>query len=112
MHFAEPGSVVAVFFQYLTDGSTAFRHQRIVPWEARGKFRDGAARTTMMIAPGNQCGSGRRTKRGRMVHVVAQAFVRELFQCGGLDWSAEGAAAAESNVIGENQQNVRRTLRG
>src|SRR5262249_16701530 len=63
----------------------------------------------MVIASGNKRSPRRRAQRGRVVHVVTKAVVRDPLEVRGLDRSAEGAACSEAHVVRKDQQNVRRS---
>src|SRR5215467_10591850 len=65
----------------------------------------------MVIASGNKRSPRRRAQRGRLVHVVTKAVVRDPLEVRGLDRSAEGAACSEAHVVRKDQQNVRRSRR-
>jgi hypothetical protein len=83
--------------------------ERVVARITRGHFGDIATRDRMVIAPSDQRGSGRRAKRGRVIHVVAEAAVCDPLEIWGWDWATKGAARSEAHVIGQDQQDVRRS---
>src|SRR5262249_61376953 len=63
-----------------------------------------------MVTPGDQGGSGWRAERRGMEVVVAEAAGGDAVERGRLDRAAEGAAGAEADVIGEDQEHVGRAL--
>ena len=62
----------------------------------------------VMIAAGEQRDAGRRTERGRVELVVAQAIVGERLDRRHMDRAAEGARLAEAHVVDQHDQDVRR----
>src|SRR5262245_52434713 len=63
-----------------------------------------------MVAPGDQGSPGRRAERRGVELVVAQAAAGDAVESGRLDRAAEGAAGAEADVVGEDQEDVGRAL--
>src|SRR6516164_2509483 len=51
-----------------------------------------------------------RAQRGCMKHVIAKTTVCESLKIRRLDWPAKNRRRAETNVIGQDKQDVRRTL--
>src|SRR5262249_33145534 len=65
----------------------------------------------MVIASCNERSPGGRTKRGCMVHVVAESVVGDPLEVGCLDRPSKGAGRPEAHVVCQNQQNIGRTGR-
>jgi hypothetical protein len=65
---------------------------------------------SLVIAPGEQCGAGRRTNRSCMEAVVADALVRKPRECRCVSKAAEGVRHAEASVVDEYDQHVRRAF--
>ena len=65
----------------------------------------------MVVAPGEQGRARRRAQRRRVELRVAQARVRDAIQGRRRDHAAEGARRAEADIVGDDQQHVRRALR-
>src|SRR5262249_13758053 len=86
-------------------------HQRIVTRIAGCELGNDPAGNGMMIASGNERCPGGRTERGRVVHVVAKAGIRDPLEVGCLDRASKGASRPEANVICQNQQNIGRSGR-
>src|SRR5215469_16834990 len=60
----------------------------------------------MVVASGDQCGSGRRAQRSRVESVVAQAGIGESLEVGCRDRPAEGAACPEPDIVRQDKQDV------
>ena len=63
----------------------------------------------MVVSSGDQRSAGWRAERRRVVHVVAQPAIGEPLEIRRLNWPAKGAGSAETDVIGQDQQNIGRT---
>src|SRR5262249_5720296 len=110
VHLAEPRSVVTVFSKDLTDRTAAARHQGVVARITGRKFCDDAARATVMITSGDERSSCRRAQRGCVEGIISKPLVGKALEGGGLNRTAERAARAKPDVIGQDQQNVRGSL--
>jgi hypothetical protein len=99
VHLSEPRRIVAVLLEDLADGARALGDDRVIARIARRKFGDDSGGDRMMVAAGNQRGARWRAERGGVIHVVAKTGVSEALEVGSLDWSAEGAAGVEANVV-------------
>ena len=111
MVLAEPRGGVTIIQQDAADGRLVFRDDTVVAGEARGLLGDHAEAGRVMIAPGNQCGARRRTRRGGVSVIVAQPRLRDAIHRWRRDDAAERDRHAETRVVGHNQQNIWRLLR-
>src|SRR6516165_10256221 len=109
VHLAEPRRIVAIFPEHRPDGPGAWRHERVVAWKASCELGNDAAGNRMVVASRNQCGSGGRAQRGRVIHVVAKPAVSEPLEIRSLDRSAERAGCPEAHVVGQDQQDIGRS---
>src|SRR5262249_7281101 len=106
VHLAEPGRVVAAQLEDFADRARAPGHQRVVSRVPGRELGDVAAGDAVMVAPGDERGAGRRAERRGVELVEAQAAVGDALETGRRHRAAEGAAGAEANVIGQDQQDV------
>src|SRR5271157_39287 len=102
VHFAEPGSVIAVSPEDLRNRTRAPGYQRVVARITRGHLSDHAACVGVVVASRNQRGTGRRAESRGMERIETESAVREPLKVGRLNRPAECAARAEANVIGQN----------
>ncbi len=65
----------------------------------------------MVVAAGDQRGAGRRAERSRVEVGVAQPVVGDAVKRRRRDDAAEGRGRGEADVVGQDEQNVRRALR-
>ncbi len=108
---AVPGRPVAVLEQNATDGRVVDADDAVVAGIARRLLRDDAEAHRVMVAPGNQRGPRRRTQRCRVEVGVAQAVGGDPVERRRRDDPSEGARRGEADVVGHDQENVRRVLR-
>src|SRR5271167_4567399 len=64
-----------------------------------------------MVAPGDYRGPAGRAQRGRVEVGVAQTVVGDAVHRGRRNQAAEGGRCTKADVVGEDQQDVRRALR-
>ena len=107
---AEPRGGIAVVEQDATDGGLVLGDDAVVAREAGGLLRDHAEAGRVMVAPGNQRGARRRAERGGVNVIVAQTGLRDPIHRRCRDDAAEGAGHAEARVVGDDEQDVGRTL--
>ena len=108
---AERGGRVAVHLQHLRERRAVLRHHRRVPGERAGQLADRTETDPMVVAAGQQRRPGRRTQRGHVEAVVADASAGHPGQVRRLDRPAERRRLPETGVVDQHQQDVRRALR-
>ena len=94
------------------------RERRRVPWQHRGvageptrELGDATHADRMVVASGEQRSSRRRAHRGHVEPVVAQPALGHPVVVRGSDGSSEGTRVAESRIVDEDHQDVRRPRR-
>ena len=108
---AVPRGVEAVLLQDLGEGPARLRHQRVVAREAGAGLHDDAGGAGVVVATREQR-RARRRAQGRGVELrVAQPLAREPVHRRGRDRPAERAGRAEADVVGQEHQDVRGSLR-
>jgi hypothetical protein len=112
MPFTEGTGAVAVEAQHLGQRRDLIRDLAGVAGKGGAGLDDRAHVVDMVIAPALERGAGRRADRGGVEVVVVQPFVGDLLEGRGVDRSAEGAGAGEAEIVDQDQQDVRRALRG
>ena len=108
---AEPRRRVAVVEQHSTDGRLVLRDDAVVAGVAGRLFGDHAEAGGVVVASGDQRGARRRAQRGGEHAVVAQTGRGECVHRRGRNHAAERARHAETGVVGDDQQHVRRAFR-
>ncbi len=83
----------------------------VVAREARGLLGDHAEARSVMIAARQQRGARRRAERRRMDAGEAQPLLGELVHRRSRDHAAEGARHAETRIVGDDHEHVRRVFR-
>ena len=112
MVLADHVGVVALCQQHLRKEAVLERNVAVVAGIAGGELGDGGHSVGMVVAPGDDARTRRRTQ-GRGVHVgVAQAALCKRVQVGRLDGAAEAAELAIPGVIQHDEQHVGRTFPG
>ena len=106
----EPGRAVSVVLQHAADRRLVAIDDAVVAGEAGALLGDHAEACRMVVAAGDQRGAGRRAKRSGEDAVVAQAVGREFVHRRRGDHAAKGAGHAETGIVGDDQQHVRRAL--
>jgi hypothetical protein len=109
--FAEGGRLVAVVLQHFGDGSRSLRDHAGVAVPIHSALGDGSAADALVIAPGQQRGPGRRTDRGIVESVIADAGLRNARQIGRIDLATVGAGLPVADIVDQDDQDVRRILR-
>ena len=110
MVLAEPGGAIAVLLEDLADSRRLFTDDAVVAREAGRLFRNYAEAHRVVIAAGDQGGPRRRAERGGVELGIAQAGLGNAVQGWRGDGAAKGAGGAETDVVGHDQQHVRRAL--
>ncbi len=110
MVLAEPRGAIAVIEQDAPDGGDSLADDAVVAGESGRLLRDDAEAGRMVIAAGDQRGAGRRAERCRVEIGVAQAVGGDAIERRGRDHAAEGRGGAEADVVGHDEQDVRRTF--
>ena len=110
---AEGGGAVAVLAQDLGERRDARRTHAGVAREGGGQLHDRARVVGVVVVPGEQRGAGRAAERRGVEAVVAcrPAFGQPV-ERRHADRPAEGAAAAEADVVDQHDHHVGRALRG
>src|SRR6266478_1503026 len=112
MVFAKGSGAVAVESQHLCERYHTLRTDSGITGKCGGEFHNRARIVHVMIAARQQRGASRRTKRSRMKIVITQASCGQLIQYWHLARAAEGAGLSEADVVEQNDDDVRRSLRG
>ena len=107
---AEPCGAIAVLLEHLSDGRGVLEHHRVVAGEAGGGFGDDTSVHGMVIAAGDQCGSGRAAQRGGVELVELEAVVGQHLERRSIAGAAECAGRPEPDIVEQNQQDVGRAL--
>src|SRR5215475_5757116 len=107
MHLPEPSRVVAILSQTLSDGACTLRYDGIVAGVPSGKLGDDPACDRVVVSPRDQRRTRRRTERRGVEHVVAKSTVRDALEIRRLNGSAECTGCSESNIIRQDQKNIR-----
>jgi hypothetical protein len=109
---AELGGRVAVQLQRLRERGAVLGPDRVVAG-CRGRDLGDAAHADGVVVPsGEQRLTRGRAERGRMEAVVLEAVRRKSFGVGCRDRPAEGARGSKADVVDQDDQHVRRALRG
>ncbi len=88
----------------------SLRDDAVVAGEAGGLLRDHAEAGRVMVAAGDERGARRRAERRGVELRVAQPGLGDAVQRRRRNDAAEGARRAEADVVGHDQQHVRRAL--
>ena len=108
---AEPGRAVAVLQQDAADRGAVLADDAVVAGKARRRFGDHAEADRMVVAAGDQRRPGRRAQRGRVEIGVAQPVRGDAVQRRRRNHAAESGRRGEADVVGHDQQDIRRALR-
>ena len=108
---AEPGRAVAVLQQDAADRGAVLADDAVVAGEAGRRLGDDAEADRVVVAAGDQRRPRRRAQRGRVEVGVAQPVGGDAVQRRRRDDAAEGGRRGEADVVGHDQQDVRRALR-
>ncbi len=111
MVLADPRRHVAVLSQHLADGAATSRQDAGVAVVAGRGLGDARERRRVVVAAGDQGGAGGAAQRGRVKLVVAQALGRKSVHRRRRNAAAERAVLAETAIVDQEQNDVRRTLR-
>src|SRR5262249_11397379 len=111
MHLPKPSRVVAVLPQALSNGACTLRNEGIVAGVSSGKLRDDAACDRVVVSPRDQRRTRWRAKRGGVERIVAKSTARDALEGRRLNGSSECTARSESDIIREDQKNVRSARR-
>ena len=109
---AEAGGRVAVPLQRLRERLAVLRQVRRVARERPGELADHAEAHRVVVAPGHQRRPRRRAERRRVEAVVREPARGQPVERRRADRPAERARVAEARIVGQDEQDVRRTLGG
>jgi hypothetical protein len=101
-----PRGIVSVLLEHLGKASDALRHQQVVAGIAGAKLHDNAGVRRVMVAPGDQRGTGRRAQRRCVKLGVMQPALRKTIRRRGRDRPAKRGGCAIPDIIGENEQDI------
>ena len=107
---SEPRRAVAVLQENATNRGAILADHAVVTGEARRDLRDHTEPDRVVVAPGDQCSPGRRAQRGRVEIGVAQPAGGDAVQRRRRNDAAECGWCTKADVVGEDQQDVRRAL--
>jgi hypothetical protein len=110
MVLAIPGCVPTILLEDFGYRSAAFRHDGVVARVAGPELGDYACGAGVMVAASDERRPRWRTERSGVEHIVAQTGFRQFVESGSWNRPAEGGGSAETDVVGHNQQYVRRAF--
>ena len=106
MILPNPCRGVTVLSQNFADGSTTVGKNTGIPFVPRGSLRDDSGRRRVVIASGDQRGTGGTAERGRMKAIVFQSLRRQLVEGWRGNTTAERGVLSEPRVIQQDQDNI------
>ena len=109
---SESGGRVAVALKRPDEGSAVLRHARRVAGERSGELADRPEPHGVVVAARQQGGPGGRAERGDVEAVVAEALLGDPRHGRRGNGPAERGRVAEARVVDQDEQHVRRALRG
>ena len=112
MPLAEATRRIAVPLQRLHKRLAILRQSRRVAGKRPGELADHPETDRVMVAPRHQRRTRRRAKRRRVETVVRQPRAGQPVERRSADRPAEPTRIPEARIVGEDQQDVRRTIRG
>ena len=107
---AEPRRVVAVELENIAETALRLRHQRVVAGIPHPRLHDDAGGGAVVIASGEQRRPRRRAQRRGMEIVEPEAGIGDPLHGRRRNRPAEGAGGAEADVVGQDQEDIRRAF--
>ena len=108
--FADGVGVVAVRQQDLREEAVLERDVGVVAGEAGRAFGDAGHGVGVMVAPGQDAGTGGRAQRGGVHVAVAHAVLRQGVHVGRVDRAAVAAELGIAGIVQDDEQDVGRAL--
>ena len=105
------GGSVAVLPQDPADRGAVAPNQAVVARKAARRLGDDAEADRMMVPARDQRSAGRRAERRGVEIRIAQAIVGDAVERRRRNDAAEGRGRGEANVVGHDEQDIRRAFR-